>query len=149
MTTQRKPEPSNESSEEKPFDQHASGTITSHPESEEQEPVDPERSSSDLFDDYGLGDLVATVTGKRPEAADELAMYLLIILDGLGDVAPKPVRGAIERSVELAFQYTSTFQAALELYTLGQRGLLTGRFSAEDLIRQLVVTHGGLPKSRP
>ena len=97
-----------------------------------------------LFDDYGLADLVAEITGKNSRAADELAMYLLIIVDGLNDdlggEIPARVRRALERAVELAFQFTETYQAALELYTLGQRGYLTGHLSAKELIRELIAS---------
>ena len=99
-------------------------------------------SSIELFDDYGLEDMIAAITGNRPEAADELTMFLLVIIDGLGGEMPEPVRRALERSVELAFQFTETYRSALELYTLGQRGYLTGHLSARDLVRELIGKRG-------
>ncbi|HKV41306.1 MAG TPA: hypothetical protein VJX67_19020 [Blastocatellia bacterium] len=102
----------------------------------------------ELFDDYGLLDSVATITGKNPEAADELTMYLLLILDGLGDTGSETVRNTLRQSVKIAFQFTNTFEAALELYTLGQRGLVTGPLSPRDIIRGLVVSRGGSQPAR-
>ncbi|HKV39010.1 MAG TPA: hypothetical protein VJX67_07345, partial [Blastocatellia bacterium] len=52
------------------------------------------------------------------------------------------VRRVIEQSVRLAFQSTETFAAALDLYTLGQRGLLSGPLPAKDLIRELAASLG-------
>ncbi|MGH9765378.1 MAG: hypothetical protein ACREAC_31475, partial [Blastocatellia bacterium] len=103
------------------------------PESAAQDVIDIE-----LFDDYELADSIASITGKKPEAADELTMYLLIIMDGLGTEMPEQVRRALERSVEFAFQFTETYHGALELYTLGQRGYLTGHLSAKELIQELI-----------
>jgi hypothetical protein len=125
-----------------------------HPASSETERLDTGRqadpvtsgsSQIDLFDDYGLADSVAAITCRSPEAAREMTRYLLILLDGLGEAAPATVKRALEQSVKLAFQFTETFDAALELYTVGQRGFLTGPLSPKDLIRELVASRGARP----
>ncbi|HYL99633.1 MAG TPA: hypothetical protein VEZ90_11820 [Blastocatellia bacterium] len=48
--------------------------------------------------------------------------------------------------MRLAFQFTETFDAALELYTLGQRGFLTGPLSPKEMIRKLIRSQGALPE---
>ncbi|HEY6331566.1 MAG TPA: hypothetical protein VI756_19735 [Blastocatellia bacterium] len=95
----------------------------------------------ELFDDDDLADLIAAIICSNPESADQLTLYLLIILDGMGEAAPDNVRRAIEDSVRFAFQSTETFAAALELYTLGQRGLLSGSFP-RDSIREIIRSRG-------
>jgi hypothetical protein len=47
---------------------------------------------NELFDDYGLADSVAAITGRSPESAEELTSYLLLILEALGEGAPETVR---------------------------------------------------------
>jgi hypothetical protein len=94
-----------------------------------------------LFDDEGLAESIASITGDSPESADELTLYLLIILDAVGETAPESVRRTIEQSVRLAFQSTETFAAALELYILGQRGLLSGPLP-RDSIREIMTSRG-------
>ncbi|HEY6328138.1 MAG TPA: hypothetical protein VI756_02295 [Blastocatellia bacterium] len=106
----------------------------------EVEPDGLELSDEDLFDDYGLAETIVAITRKQPNAADEFTMYLLIIMRALGTDMPEQVRRTLDRSVELAFQFTSTYRAALELYTSGQRGYLTGEISAEALIREVIAT---------
>src|SRR5690242_18977804 len=72
---------------------------------------DADLSSTDLFEEVGLLDSITAITGKEPEAADELAFFLLIILDGLCGGGPDPVRNAQNLSVRAAFQLTHTFRA--------------------------------------
>jgi len=98
-----------------------------------------ESSSIELFDDYELANSIAVITTKDAKAADELSMYLLILMDTLGGAMPEEVRRALDRSVELAFQFTATYHAALELYTFCQRGYLSGHLSAEGLIREAIA----------
>ncbi|HEY6333251.1 MAG TPA: hypothetical protein VI756_28260, partial [Blastocatellia bacterium] len=91
-------------------------------------------------DDDGLADLIASIICNNPGAADELTLYL-IILDAAGEAAPENVRRAIDKSVRFAFQFIETFAAALELYTLGQRGLLGGP-RPRDSIREIIRSRG-------
>jgi hypothetical protein len=96
----------------------------------------------ELFDDEGLAESIASITGNSPESADELTLHLLIILDAAGETAPESVRRTIEQSVRLAFQSTETLAAALELYILGQRGLLSGPLPRDSILE--IMTSRGL-----
>jgi hypothetical protein len=95
----------------------------------------------ELFDNYGLAEMIAAITGEDPEAADEFAMYALIMLDGLDATAALEVKRALERSVRLAFQFSETCSAAFDLYVLSRRGMLMGKQSAVELIREAIELH--------
>jgi hypothetical protein len=91
-----------------------------------------------LFDDEGLAETVATITGKKTESADEFSFYILLIMDGLGSETTEQVSDVLKRSVELAFPFTETFKAALDLYMLDKRGRLRGHGTSGELIRELI-----------
>ena len=92
----------------------------------------------ELYDETGLADAVAIITGRRPEGADEFSMYILLLIDGLASRGAEGVKTVMERSVELTFPFTETFRAALDLYILDKRGLMTGHGTSGDLIRDLI-----------
>jgi hypothetical protein len=93
-----------------------------------------------LFDDDGLADTIAAITARTPQAADEFNFYILLVIDGLRSGASDQVSEVLKRSVELAFPFTETFKAALDLYILDKSGRLTGRGTSGELIRDLIRT---------
>ena len=58
-------------------------------------------SEIELYDEAGLADAVAIITGRRPEGADEFSMYVLLLIDGLASRGAEGVKTVMERSVEL------------------------------------------------
>ena len=109
-----------------------------NPDTQRHDPPVRKFDDIELFDDEGLAESIASITCNSPESADELTLYLLIILDALGETAPKGATRTIKQSVRFAFQSTETFEAALELYMLGQRGMPGGPLPPKDLIRQAI-----------
>src|SRR5215471_10458892 len=105
-----------------------------------EEDLGQQATTNDLFDDYGLAEAVAGITGKKTEAADEFAFYILLIMDGLRSGPSEQVGQVLKRSVELAFPFTETSHAALDLYCLDKRGMLAGHGTSVELIRELIRT---------
>ena len=84
-----------------------------------------EAITSSEMDDEVLAAQIAAIVGRSSSAADEFSLLLLSVLEDIESGPRALVAATPHRAVELAFGHTDTWHAALELYTLDKRGILT------------------------